>query len=558
VTAVTRGAWARPGTSLDFRTGNWRDERPIHVHRPAPCHAACPAGEDVQAWIAHSQRGDTEAAWRELVSANPLPAITGRVCPHPCEQQCNRGRYDEPVAIHSLERYLGDAALSHDWALDMRAPAGDGPRVAVVGAGPAGISAAYHLRRGGARPVILDAAVAAGGLLRAAIPMTRLPREVLDAELERTLAGMEVRFQQRLGRDFSLVELSSEFDAVFLGPGCQRPKEWSVDGATPPGLRDGLELLKLWVDHGEVPVADRVVVHGGGNTAMDIARIVKRHGAREVHLVTASGLPGSGTAPGDVINVVPRELAEGIEEGIEIHPHSTVQRLMLRGSRLVGVELASLRKLPGEGGRSERVPFAGTERVLEAEMVIPCVGERVDPAGLESMLGGADYLDGRPEGSEAVYAGGDACGASGTVAGAVGDGRRAAEAILARAAGRHPAPRDDVPPVSVDDLNLHYYQPAPRETVNKLPPAERTDDTEIEGGFGDAAFGREAHRCFSCGNCLACDNCWNLCPDNAVIKTAELAADGSHYLFDYEYCKGCGLCAHECPVGFIQMIPELD
>lgn len=562
VKQMNRGAWAEPGTSLAYRTGSWREERPVHVHAAAPCHVACPAGEDPQAWIAAMQTGDDHGAWCELVSDNPMPAITGRVCPHPCESRCNRGHYDECIGIHNLERHLGDAALAAGWEYPgIVALTADAPRVAIVGAGPAGIAAAYHLRREGMAAVIFDALPEAGGLMRSAIPMTRLPRAVLDAELERIFAlGIELRLRQALGRDFSLEELVQDHAAVFLAPGCQRSRPWDVQGVVPVACRDGLDLLKEWIAVGEVPAARKVVVHGGGNTAMDIARVMKRHGAEEVHLVTASGLPGPDTAADDVLNVVPRELAEGSEEGIVLHPHATLQRLLMRGSQVVGVEMVSLRKLAGADGRKTRVAFEGTERILQADMVIPCIGEQVDPAGLGVLVDTSGYLrvneHGRFTGHERVFAGGDARGDRGTVAGAIGDGRRAAREIRELLNGSERVsspPRRELP---FTELNLAYFETAPAQRASSLEVSERSDHAEIESGLERSAAHREAARCFSCGNCLACDNCWNLCPDNAVIKTAHAASDGSHYVFDYDYCKGCGLCARECPVGFIAMIEE--
>ena len=560
-TLLTRGAYAVPGTSLDFKTGTWRTERPRHVHWAAPCHGACPAGEDPQAWIAKLQEGHTEAAWRALVAANPMPAVTGRVCPHPCETGCNRGHYDTPIAIHNLERFVGDEALRHGWTYPMPDDAPSRGRVAVVGGGPAGLSAAYHLLRHGIRPTVFEALPEAGGLLRSAIPMTRLPRDVLDAEVARVLeTGIDFRPRHRLGRDVSLGELEREFDAVFLGPGCQRSRHWDVAGAVPADLHEGLALLKGWIDHGEVPTARSVAVHGGGNTAVDLCRVMKRHGAEAVTLITASGLPGPDTDPDDVLNVVPRELEEALEEGVTIIPHCTIQRLIMRGSRVIGVELVALRKLPRGDGRKARVAFEGTERVLNVDMVVPCIGEAVDPEGLDGLLGGGSYLRadpfGRLAGRERLHAGGDARGDRGTVSAAIGDGRLAAQAMAAAVAGGAAPAVEDRPPIGFDTLNLAYFEPGPRAEVAKVAPRDRTDLTEIEGALEARQVAREAHRCFSCGNCLACDNCWTLCPDNAVIKTVETASDGSHYVFDYEYCKGCGLCAAECPCGYIQMSPE--
>ncbi len=563
MTQLTRGAYALPGTSLDFKTGNWRStEKPTHIHAKAPCHNACPAGEDQQAWLAHLQQGHAEAAWRELVAANPLPAITGRVCPHPCETVCNRATTDGALAIHNIERWLGDEAIKNNWAYPVKTPEADAPCVAIIGAGPAGLSAAWHCLRHGLRPIIFEALSQAGGLLRSAIPSTRLPRDILDAELTRLLAlnGLTLNTSTRLGRDVSVDELRKQHAAVILSPGCQAAWDWDVRGAVPSDLHEGLHLLKEFMDHGAFPEAKNVVVHGGGNTAIDICRLLKRAGAESVTLVTASALPGPNTDQSDLINVVPRELEEALEEGIEIIEHATINRLIMKGSKTTGVEIASLKKLTGTDGRRHRVTFEGTEHVINVDMVVPCIGEKVDPEGLETLLHGRAYLsadreDGQLEAAN-VYALGDARGDRGTVAAAIGDGRNAVAAIAAKLVGSADVVPDVRPILPAEMLNSVYFESGSRSTAPKLPVGERGFDTEIEGDIGRAAAMAEAARCMSCGNCLACDNCWTLCPDSAVLKIQELASDGSHYVFDLDYCKGCGICAAECPSGFIQMVAE--
>lgn len=253
MTQIPPGAFALPGTSLDFRTGTWRVERPEHQRRPAPCHSACPAGEDAQAYLAKVELGDLQGAWETIVAANPLPAITGRVCHHPCESACNRGQFDEAVTIHGVERFLGDRALAEGWAYPVSVPRSEAHHVAVVGSGPAGLSAAYHLLRGGCRVTLIEAMPMAGGTMRTAIPRYRLPNDILDQEIERLLAlpGLQFQPQTRVGRDVSLAELRAEHGLIFLGPGRRKGREWSADFAIPGDLHTGLQLLETWVAEGD-------------------------------------------------------------------------------------------------------------------------------------------------------------------------------------------------------------------------------------------------------------------------------------------------------------------
>ena len=558
---LTPAAVAYPGSSLAFKTGDWRVERPEHRHRPAPCHAACPAGEDAQAYLAYVELERFREAWETLVAANPLPAITGRVCHHPCEQACNRGQYDEAIAIHHVERFLGDEAIAHDWPYPIEPVPADAPEVAVVGSGPAGLSCAYHLLRQGLRPVVFEALPMAGGLLRSAIPAYRLPRETLDAEISRLLAaGIRFQGETRLGRDVALDELRRDYAAVFLAVGLQKPRDWSVGGMTPSDLHPGLDLLKEWMEVGEVPEWRSVAIVGAGNTAVDLARIMRRAGIPEVHIISHKAIPGRGAPPEDTMPAIPREVHQALEEGVQIHEHRGVQRLILRGERVVGIEMVHMKKLPGPDGRLHRVPFEGTEHILHVDQVIPAVGQEVDPEGLETILDGRHWLPadewGRLEGRPGIYVGGDVRGDHGTVTEAVGDGRRAALAIARAVRGQGLPQERSTQPIAYTRINTHYFEHRPRPADRVVPPQERSDCREIELGLERAEVLAEGQRCFSCGNCMACDNCWTLCPDSAVLKARHEAEGGDDYVFDYEFCKGCGLCAHECPCGYIDMVPE--
>lgn len=560
VLKLTRGAYAEPGTSIAYKTGSWRVQRPEHTHRRAPCHAACPAGEDPQAYLALLDEGKPRAAWELLVSANPLPAITGRVCPHPCESSCNRDQYDEPLAIHSVERFLGDQAITGNWPYPLASVPANAPSVAIVGAGPAGLSAAYHLMSQGMRVTMFDELPEAGGTLFA-IPDYRLPREVVRTEIARLLdSGINFKGNHRLGRDINLDDLQQTFAAIFLAPGVMQSSEWNVDGVVPDDLHQGLHLLKQWSDVGSLPEMKSAAVIGGGNTALDIARILKRNGV-DTHIVIHSSLPDPEHPSIEDMRAIPREIEQALQEGVKIHDHHGVKRLILRGEKLNGIEIVRMRKLPDDEGRLHRVAFEGTESILHVDQVIPAIGQVIDPQGMEKLLHGSSYFKvddrGLLIGKDNIYAGGDAIeGNGGTVAEAVGNGRIAAQAIAATLKNQTLPTIDESAPVSYENLNMEYFEPAARAEQATLPVEQRVGETEIEKGLSGQRAAHEAARCFACGSCLRCDNCWTLCPDSAVLKTNETAFDGSFYVFDYDYCKGCGLCASECPTAYITMISD--
>ncbi len=560
-TQITRGAYALPGTALAFKTGTWRTQRPRHLHSPAPCHGACPAGEDAQAYLALVEEEDFHAAWQTIVQANPIPSVTGRVCHHPCEAACNRGRYDSPIAIHHVERFLGDQALREGWDYPLSPPPAEAPRIGVVGAGPAGLACAYHLIRLGLNVDLFEALPLAGGLLRTAIPEYRLPKDTLDREIERLLAtGIRFRPNHRLGRDLSLDELRQDYPALFLGLGTQRSRPWSIDGATPSDLREGLDLLQEYLEMGRIPEWRSVAVIGAGNTAIDLARVLKRAGVEEVHVISHKAIPAPDVPPEDRMPAIEREIRQALEEGVRIHEHRGVQRLLLRGERVIGVEMVHMKKLPDPSGRLRRIAFEGTETLLHVEQVIPAIGQIMDPEGIEPLLNRWGFLGGDRWGAipdqAGLFTGGDARGDHGMVSEAVGDGRLAAEAIQALLSRRSLEPPEERTPLAFEHLNLHYFEPGQRPEPALLPVEERTGFQEVEGVLARSQVHAEGVRCFSCGECMACDNCWTLCPDSAVLKARERCQDGSHYVFDYDYCKGCGLCAEECPCGYIEMVAE--
>jgi NADPH-dependent glutamate synthase beta subunit-like oxidoreductase len=528
------------GSSLANKTGSWREERPVYVHRLPPCNHGCPAGENIQQWLYHAESGDYEAAWRELVKDNPLPAVMGRVCYHPCETACNRGQLDEAVGIHGVERFLGDEAIRRGWKLTVeREPTGK--RVLVVGSGPSGLSAAYHLARLGHAVTIHEAAPMAGGMMRFGIPRYRLPRDILDAEIQRILdLGVALECGAKVTN--VLAEMQDRgFDAVFLAVGAHIGKRAYIPAGEAAHILDAVALLRDMEGEERPLLGRRVVVYGGGNTAMDAARTAKRLGANEAIVVyrrTRDAMPAHDF-----------EVQEALEEGVLMKWLSTIKHADQGKLVLERMEL-------DETGFPQ--PTGETEE-LEADSLVLALGQEADLSLLDGVPGleiddGVVKVDERMmTGHEGIFAGGDMVPAERTVTVGVGHGKQAARNIDGWLRGQRFV-HEPVPELAgFETLNVWYYADAPKTVAPQLDLIRRQSSfDEVVGGLDEDNALFEARRCLSCGNCFGCDNCYGVCPDNAVLKTAE----GDGYAFDLDYCKGCGICAKECPCGAIEMVAE--
>ncbi|MDH3474563.1 MAG: NAD(P)-binding protein [Rhodospirillales bacterium] len=528
------------GSSLANLTGSWRTERPLYVDRLPPCNHACPAGENIQGWLYHAEEGDYEAAWQVLVRDNPLPAVHGRVCYHPCEGACSRGQLDEAVSIHAVERFLGDEALKRGWAVE--AAPESGKRVLVIGAGPSGLSAAYHLRRLGHGVTIHEAGPMAGGMMRFGIPKYRLPRDVLDGEIARILGmGVELRLEAKV-EDIPGVMAEGGFDAAFVAVGAHLAKRVDIPAREAAKILDAVSLLR-GIESGEPPkLGRRVVIYGGGNTALDAARTAKRLGAEEAVIVyrrTREQMPAHDF-----------EVAEALEEGILINWLRTIKQIDETTFTVERMELDDT-GWPQPTGEFE---------TIEADSLVLALGQNVDTSFLEKVPGVEIRKDGIVEvdehmmtGHAGLFAGGDMVPAERTVTVAVGHGKKAARNIDAYLRGEVYAPPPKPEVVSFDLLNTWYYTDADQSVQPMLDSLRRrTTFDEVLGGLDEDSALFEARRCLSCGNCFECDNCYGVCPDNAVIKLGP----GKRFEFNYDFCKGCGLCAAECPCGAIKMVPE--
>lgn len=557
------------------KTGSWKYIQPAYHDRVAPCNQACPVGIDIEGYLNLLREGQVEEACDLLVRENPMPAVTGRVCHHPCEAGCNRCSFDEGVAIHAIERQLGDLVL--DAAPHKAAPAPRG-LVAVVGSGPSGLACAYHATRLGYRATVYEAAKEAGGMLRVGIPAYRLPRAVLDQQIEWICGhGVTIECGVRVGVDVTWANLLGAFDAVFVAPGAQQSRPLGIPGEGLPGVQSGLAFLRA-VNGGERPeVGKRVVVVGGGNTAMDCARTALRLGAAVTVLYrrTRAEMPA-----------IPDEVDDAEREGVQFVFLAAPVRLQSSDGRVDAIECQRMKLgAPDASGRRRPEPVEGDRFTVPADTVLSAIGEVADfgplPKEVERTAAGLVTDEWGATTRAAIFAGGDATQGPRTVADALGMGKRAAIAMdrylkdreagsarregpdlsalrlgpsgnasMTRWRGDDPitrmAPVNEV--VTYDDLNPRHFTHAPRTADARLSVAEsRRTFAEVNRGLTREEALEEAARCFNCGVCNRCDLCLVYCPDVAVAR------ENGGYRFELDYCKGCGICAAECPRGAITM-----
>jgi formate dehydrogenase beta subunit len=524
-------------------TGALRNRRPDFVDFMPPCNDACPAGENIQAWLALAQDGDHEAAWRALVKDNPFPSIHGRVCYHPCEDVCNRAFTDSAVSIHAVERFLGDLALEKGWHLE-KPETSSGKKILIIGAGPSGLSAAYHLNRLGHAVEVHEAGPVAGGMIHFGIPAYRMPRDELRAEVQRIEdLGVDIHLNRRV-EDVLAEKEAGNFDAVFIAVGAHISKKIDIPTRDAGKIMDAVSFLNSANDGEPVKIGRRVAIYGGGNTAMDAARTAKRLGAVEAMIIyrrDRSSMPAHDF-----------EADEAIEEGIKINWLRTIKEIDRSTFKIEVMEL-------DENGRPQPT---GKFEELEADSLILAVGQDSDTAFLESVPGiefKPDHTvvvdDNMMTGHEGIFAGGDMVPSDRSVTIAVGHGKRAARHIESFLRGSHYTRPARHPLIGHEAVQLWYRTSAPQKEQERLPVVDR------EGGFDEimsnlsgeeALF--EARRCLSCGNCFECDGCFGACPEGAIIKLGP----GLRYKFDFDLCTGCAVCYEQCPCHAIEMIDEPD
>lgn len=527
------------GSSLANRTGTWRTLRPVYVNRLPPCNAKCPAGEKCQAWLFHAESGDYRRAWETIIEDNPFPAIMGRVCYHTCEVACNRGALDAPVGINAVERFLGDNALEKGWVFPKPEKL-SGRRVLVVGAGPAGLSAAYHLARLGHAVRVVDSSEKAGGMMRYGIPKYRLPRDILDAEIARIKdLGVEIELNREITDLQEEIE-QGKYDAVFLGVGASMARRAYILAGDAAHVVDAVSVLRSMEGEDKPMLGRRVVVYGGGNTAIDVARSMKRMGAEPLLVYRRT----REKAPAHQF-----EIEEAIEEGVSMKWLSTIKEAEQGEVRIEKMEL----------DESGQLKPTGQYETVGADSVVLALGQETNLSFLSKLKdltsedGVVDVDDNMMTKVPGVFAGGDMVKSERNVTVAIGHGKKAARAI-------HQYMMNEAVPVEkydgaagYDRLHTWYYADAPKTIRPQLDMIRRqTTFDEVQQGLTEESALFEARRCMSCGNCFECDNCYGVCPDNAIIKLGP----GLKFEINYEYCKGCGICAQECPCGAIDMVSE--
>jgi formate dehydrogenase beta subunit len=524
-------------------TGPVRYQRPAYVDLLPPCNNACPAGENIQAWLDLAQAGKYREAWETLVRDNPMPAVHGRVCYHPCEGACNRGELDAPVSIHAVERFLGDLADKEGWPFKVEAGP-SGKRVLVIGAGPSGLSAAYHLARLGHAVKIHEAGPLPGGMMHFGIPAYRLPRENLMKEIQRIEAmGVEIVVNHKV-EDVLAEKSAGNFDAVFIAIGAGLGRHVDIPARDAGRVLNAVSLLHK-VKEGEPPLLGRrVIVYGGGDTAMDAARTAKRLGADETLIVYRR----------DQAHMPARafEVQEAVEEGVKIKWLTTIKEI-------VGPDLTVETMELDANGRPQPT---GRFETLKADAIVLAIGEETDSGFLRRVPGiefaeegivkvGPDMMTGH----RGIFAGGDMVPGERSVTISVGHGKHAARHIDAWLRGEEYQPLRRHPLVTFNMLHLPVYSdadPSPQKTLAAVQRVRTFE--EVVGGLTEKEARYEAQRCLSCGNCFECDNCYAACPEDAIIKLGP----GQRYRYDYAKCTGCTVCFEQCPCHAIDMVPELE
>lgn len=550
---------ASPSETIVTNGESW--QCPVYVRRTSPCSATCPSSEDIRGYLTYvAQAKDFkrpvedsfDEAWHILTDKNPFPAIHGRICPHPCESGCNRQyKEDGSVAINNFERVVGDHGLKRGLKFKRLTDKNKDKKVAIIGAGPSGLSCAYQLARRGYTVTVFETAEKPGGMLRYGIPSYRLPREILDAEIQNVLdLGVELKCNTKVGIDISFEDLKKNYNAVYVAVGAQKGTKLNVEGEAHPTVFSGVDFLRR-INKGEkVNVGKKVVVIGGGNTAIDAARTCKRLGS-DVTIVYRRTR--------DEMPAIRHEITAAEEEGVKIEfLAAPVCVIGESGKPECSIDLKCVKMELGEkdkSGRFRPVPIEGSDFSVDADTVIAAIGQEPDLTGMDALKNKNGWIDAnaiKETSIQGVYAGGDVLNLD-IATTAVGHGRKAARAIDAYIHGQKYRDPGNPRPVKHTDMKLDYYLPTPRNNVKELPPKERIKSfEEVNKALTLDEAAAEAKRCMSCGLCFTCDRCRVFCPREAISRDKSRPV-GQIMFTDYTKCIGCHICAEVCPCKYIEM-----
>ena len=542
-----------------FPTGNWRSIRPVYRDKLPPCNNACGTNEKIQGYLDLVKRGKYLDAYALIKEDMPFPSVTGRVCYHPCEQACNRGKYDEAISIRAVERFLGDLgqALTNDV---VKAGKPNGKKVAIVGSGPAGHSAAYQLARLGYKVTILEKSPKPGGLNRGGIPVWVLPPDILDREIERLVQiGVEIKCNVEVGKDVSWDELKKNYDACVLAVGLINSNSVRAEGEDKEGVIYGLPYLRdIGMGTSKVKLGPRVAVIGGGNTAIDCAREALRQGAVEVTMITVESTK-------EELPCVAEDLHDMMQEGVEIL-HSRAMTAVLGNGKVEALQLHPARFSGAINASPIDIDRDSPADKFSVDNVIIAVGQHASlnwlPPEFKNERGNLKTDRFGRLGDTNFFAAGDVVqlgtGIQLMVVNAVGDGKRVAFNLDKVLRGEELEPRS-IPVDVIFDLNrmnMTYFPHFPRVQQEMLPPNSRKKTSrEVILGYSEEQAVEESARCFSCGTCNACDNCYLVCPEPCIARPER---SNGLYKILIDYCKGCRVCIEECPTGCLEGVPELD
>ena len=548
-------------TARSFSSGSSREQsplRPKYVEKMAPCSDACPSGNNIRGFLTviaqaerlgKSETSALEEAWSIYTDTSPFPSVCGRVCPHPCEDKCNRNELDGAVNINKVERTIGDYGLEKGLKLKALTEEKFSEKVAVVGGGPGGLSCAYQLARRGYSVTVFEANNKPGGMLLWGIPRYRLPADILDGEIQKILdMGVELKCNVRIGTDISLDELREQYQAVFVAIGAHKGLKLRIEGEDAENVLSGVEFLSRIHHNESVEVGDNVIVVGGGDTAIDAARICRRLGATTTILYrrTRKEMPA-----------IEEEIDEALIEGINLEYLAAPVGFHKENGKITKMKCIRMELgEPDDSGRRRPVPIDGSEFEIPATTVIPAISQEPDFNGFESLIEGRDWIQVDEKMAskkvDGIFAGGDTVNLD-LVTTAIGHGRFAAETIDRNFRNLEEGIVEKMSLAAKERMKFDFYEKKERAKTTGLPIEERLAvmDVEVNQGLTPEQFIEETRRCMSCGYCFDCENCWLFCQDQAIDKPMT---KGVLYSFKMENCTGCKKCDEECPCGFIDML----